>query len=175
MRSSVAPALDIRRAEDWRRRFQPGTLDRIVCEHVLEHMTHADGLAALRNFKTYLRRGGFARIAVPDALNPSPHYQNHCRPGGALQTLSKWFLYAADEPPHIVHYDFQTLCALITEAGLLPRLLEYHDAAGRFHRATWDVRDAPIRRFYNSPYNLKLIQPVFGYQNLSLIVDARKP
>jgi len=124
LRSSVAPALDIRRAEDWQRRFQPATLDRIVCEHVLEHMTHQDGLAALSNFKTYLRRGGFVRIAVPDAFNPDPYYQEHCRPRGTMQTISRLFLYASDEPPHIVHYNYRTLCELMTRAGLAPRLLE---------------------------------------------------
>jgi predicted SAM-dependent methyltransferase len=166
--------LDIRQESDWRRYFAPGSIDRIVCEHVLEHMTFEDGFKALSNFRTFLKPGGFARIAVPDAHNPGEAYQQHSAPGGIWEWIRRNFLLGADEPGHIVHYDYSTLTRQISRAGLSPRLLEWFDEAGRFHRQPWNVGDAPVKRYFNSPMNLHVYLPVHGFQNISLLVDAAK-
>src|SRR5438105_1981062 len=96
-------SLDIRNREDWRRAYAPGSLERILCEHVLEHMTMADGLAALENFREFLAPGGFARIAVPDAFNPDPYYQEHSRPGARGHLIDVALLFGPGEPPHFEH------------------------------------------------------------------------
>jgi predicted SAM-dependent methyltransferase len=166
--------LDIRRTEDWSRRFAPNSIDRAVAEHVLEHLTEEDAREGLRNVAAYLKPGGFIRIAVPDANNPDPTYQEHCRPGGKGQAWARLFFYADGEPEHKTHFDFQSLASLMQRAGLSPRLLEYHDAAGVFHRNAWNPNDAPILRHFNSPYNLRAYLPFHGFQNLSLIVDGVK-
>lgn len=171
---SPGARLDVRRAEDWARHFAPNSINRIVAEHCLEHMVYADGLAALCNIMRYLKSGGHVRIAVPDAFNPDLTYQEHCRPGGKGQAWARLFFYAEDEPEHIVHYNYQTLSALMKRAGLQPLLLEYHDEHGVFHRNPWKLEDGPVRRYYNSPYNLNVYQPFHGFQNLSLIVDGVK-
>jgi predicted SAM-dependent methyltransferase len=174
LRSSEAPPLDIRREEDWRYYFAPGSIDKIVCEHCLEHMSFEDGFKALSNFRKFLKPGGFARIAVPDAYNPNPLYQAHVRPGGPVQLLARLFLYARDEPPHQVHYDYRTLSELISRADLEPILYEYFDGAGHFRVRRWDKAAAPIRRYYGSPYNLKVFERWCGFQSLSIIVDAKR-
>jgi len=174
LRSSEAPPLDIRREEDWRYYFAPGSIDKIVCEHCLEHMSFEDGFKALSNFQKFLKPSGFARIAVPDAYNPNPFYQEHIRPGGLGQLLARLFLYARNEPPHQVHYDYLTLSALISRAGLEPTLCEYFDEAGRFWLRYWDKAAAPIRRYYGSPYNRRVFKPWCGFQSLSIIVDAKR-
>lgn len=166
--------LDIRSPQDWARSFPPASVDRIVAEHVLEHLTEDEALAALCNARSYLKPGGHIRIAVPDAFNPDANYQEHSRPGGKGQAWARLLLYANDEPEHKVHYNFQSLSELIERAGLTPRLLEYHDAAGVFHRNAWKQSDGPIRRYYNSPFNLKWYLPFHGFQNVSLIVDGVK-
>jgi predicted SAM-dependent methyltransferase len=166
--------LDIRRSEDWQRRFAPNSIDRAVAEHVLEHLTEDEALAALCNVRSYLKPGGRLRIAVPDKNNPNCAYQEHSRPGGKGQAWARLLWYNSDEPEHKVHYDFQTLSALIERAGLTPRLLEYCDAAGNFHRNQWSLQDGPLRRYYNSPYNLNWYLPFHGFQNTSLIIDAVK-
>ncbi|HEX7998671.1 MAG TPA: hypothetical protein VF528_09805 [Pyrinomonadaceae bacterium] len=166
--------LDIRSAADWQRSFAPNSIDKAVAEHVLEHLTEDEALAALCNVRSYLKAGGHIRIAVPDAYNPNPTYQEHSRPGGKGQAWARLLWYGSDEPEHKVHYNFQTLSELIERAGLTPRLLEYHDASGRFHRNPWSLSDGPIRRYYNSPYNTQVYQLFHGFQNVSLIVDGVK-
>lgn len=174
LRSSHGPALDIRREEDWRRYFAPASIDKIVCEHCLEHMSFEDCLKGLSNFQKFLKPGGFARIAVPDAYNPNPFYQEHIRPGGLGQLIARLFTYASDEPPHQVHYDYLTLSELVCSAGLEPALCEYFDEEGRFRLHPWDKEAAPIRRYQGSPYNQKVFKPWYGFQSLSLILDAKK-
>jgi predicted SAM-dependent methyltransferase len=172
-RETGGPPLDIRLESDWLRYFAPGSLDRIACEHVLEHMTFDDAFSALCNFRKFLRPGGFARIAVPDGLNPDPGYQSLSRPDGFVHRLCYTFLFAPDEPAHAVIYDAPTLARLITMAGLTPRLLEYYDAAGIFHREIYDAEAAPIKRRWGTQYNADL-QFWLGYPNMSLLVDAYK-
>jgi predicted SAM-dependent methyltransferase len=167
--------LDVRRAEDWSRSFAVNSIDRIVAEHMLEHLTLEDGLIALCNIRRHLKPGGHVRIGVPDAYNPDPAYQEHCRPGGKGQAWARLFLYQADEPEHKTHYNYKSLSALMLRAGLTPRLLEHHDEQGVFHRGQWKLEDGPVQRYYNSPYNLNVYLPFHGFQNLSLIIDGVKP
>jgi len=166
--------LDVRRAEDWARSFAPDSIDRIVAEHVLEHMTLAEALAALCNARRHLKQGGHIRVAVPDAFNPDPVYQEMCRPGGRGQSWSRLFVYTADEPEHKTHYSYRMLAELMQRAGLRPRLLEWFDERRQFHRQAWSVDDGPVKRYFGSPYNLKVFRRWHGYQNLSLIVDGVK-
>lgn len=46
--------------------FGDGTLDRVYCEHVLEHVPYETAVFFLREVLRVLRPGGLARIAVPD-------------------------------------------------------------------------------------------------------------
>lgn len=166
--------LDVRRSKDWSRFFAPDSIDRIVAEHMLEHMSFEDGLAALCNISRFLKPGGHVRVAVPDRNNPDPAYREHCRPGGRGQAWARLFFYAPDEPEHKVFYDYKTLAELMRRAGLTPRLLEWHDENGVYHHNPWKLEEGPVRRYYNSPYNLNVYLPFHGFQNLSLIVDGVK-
>jgi predicted SAM-dependent methyltransferase len=173
LRDAAATPLDIRDVAQWSRYFRPGTVETIVCDHVLEHMSMSEARQALANFRTYLKPGGFARIAVPDALNPNPYYQQMCCPNGQGEQIRKLFWYAPDEPGHIEHYDYKSLSSLIYSVGLTPQLHEWFDEHGTFQRAPWDVRAAPIKRYLGSPYNERFTYWL-GYPNLSLVVDAHK-
>jgi predicted SAM-dependent methyltransferase len=173
LRSDVAP-LDMRDGASWARYFAPDSIDRILCEHVLEHLWPEEAMTAFWNFHKYLKRGGRVRIAVPDANNPDPRYQEHSRPGGAWQWFARLVHYAPDEPMHKTHWDFQSLSALLERAGFRPVLLEWFDAAGVFHRNAWDKADGDVRRSFNSDYNVNYWQAWLGWQNLSLIIDAFK-
>lgn len=171
---SPGARLDVRRSEDWARNFPPDSIDTCVAEHVLEHMDEGDALAALCNIARHLKPGGHVRIAVPDAFNPDPVYQEHCRPGGTGQAWARLLFYASDEPEHKTHFNYKTLSALMQRAGLTPRLLEWHTEDGGFHRAPWSLEDGPVRRYFDSPYNLNVYLPFHGFQNLSLIIDGVK-
>ena len=171
--SSDLGSLDIRREADWAKHFAPNSIDRILCESCLEHMTFEDGLAACRNFYRYLKWGGRVRIAVPDANYRNAGYQFWSRPGGGGQLFSRLFVYAPHEPDHKVFYDFQTLPALMQRAGFRTQLLEYFDTEGRFHRGAWDYSGGEVTRSFGHPRVARLKFWV-GFDWLSLIVDGVK-
>lgn len=166
--------LDIRRAPDWWRYFRPGSLTVILAEHVLEHLTPEDAYLSLCNFRDFLAPGGFARIAVPDAFYPNEDYQAFCAPGRVGQWFFESFVYAPDEPAHRVHYNYRTLTTMIHAAGLVPRLCEWHDERGRFHRLDYDTEAAPVKRRAGSEYAINFYRLMLGFDNISLIVDAVK-
>ena len=64
--------LDVTDFEQWAQRFAPSSLDAILAEHVWEHLTEIEALAATRNAAYFLRPGGILRIAVPDGLHTCP-------------------------------------------------------------------------------------------------------
>lgn len=47
--------------------FAPGSIGAIFHEHLLEHLTYAEGLELHRRCRALLRPGGLLRIGVPDA------------------------------------------------------------------------------------------------------------
>jgi predicted SAM-dependent methyltransferase len=172
--STDIDTLDIRREADWARYFPPGSIDRILCESCLEHMTFEDGLLACQNFYKYLKpRTGRVRIAVPDANFKNEAYQFWTAPNRGGQLLSRLFVYGPHEPDHKVFYDFQTLPALMQRAGFTTRLVEYFDAAGRFYRNPWSYADGEVTRSYGHPRVARL-KFWLGFDFVSLIVDGFK-
>jgi predicted SAM-dependent methyltransferase len=172
--SSDVAQLDIRRESDWSRHVAPGSIDRILCESCLEHMTFEDGLAALRNFYRYLKpQTGRVRVAVPDANCRDEAYQFWSRPNGGGQLLSRLLVYAPHEPDHKVFYDFRTLPTLMERAGFKARLVEYFDDVGRFHRGAWSYEDGEVTRSFGHP-RVARFKYWMGFDWLSLICDGFK-
>src|SRR5690349_18664525 len=66
--------LNLLREETWLRYFRPNSIQAILAEHVWEHLTPDDGYAAAQNCFTFLKPGGYLRIAVPDGFHPDPVY-----------------------------------------------------------------------------------------------------
>jgi predicted SAM-dependent methyltransferase len=169
--------LDIRDRAQWARLFPPNSIDAVLSEHVLEHLTFDEAIATARNVFEFLTPGGYWRIAVPDANNPDPVYQSMCRPDGVerqrFDFLNRLF-YGADEPGHKVHYSLASLSSLLLSAGFQIQPLEFYDDAGRFWRAPWSSDAGWIKR--SSQSSFLLFDSFFtGCWNTSLIVDAIKP
>jgi predicted SAM-dependent methyltransferase len=74
--------LDLVARHTWAARYKPGTIDALLCEHVWEHLTEAEGRAAARVCPEFLKPGGYLRVAVPDRNFPDPVYQDTMKPGG---------------------------------------------------------------------------------------------
>lgn len=127
--------LNIVEDASWQRLFQPSTIDRILAEHVLEHLTLRDLKTALENAHRFLKPGGWLRAAVPDAFHPSRYYYNLVKPGG-------W------ETPyeHMLLLDYEMLSRIGREIGFRVRLLEYFDENGLFHIADYDSEDGIVQR-----------------------------
>ena len=138
--------LDIRNRADWLKLFPPNSLDAVLSEHVLEHLTSTDAKLAASNVFAFLRPGGYWRIAVPDANNPDPKYQEMCRPHGTLRRTLDCLGSLFGEPGHQEHYNLASLTALFQSVGFTVHPLEWFDEAGDFHRADWSASDGAIKR-----------------------------
>ncbi len=152
------PAFDVLRRDHWTKLFPPNSIDRILAEHVFEHLTAADFAEFLASARDYLSANGRIRIAVPDGYHPDSDYIERVRPGGAG-------LGAED------HKELYT-CDLIREAlcrqGYQLELLEYFDSAGRFHQRPWRAEDGFVGR--SADHDLRNKEGQLNFT--SLIVDC---
>ena len=153
--------LNLLRVDDWQRHFQPGAIQAMLAEHVWEHLSPEDGLRAARTCLVYLAPGGYLRLAVPDGFHPDAAYRDAVKVGGTGS--------GADD--HKVLYNWETLSALLSQAGFAVEPLEYFDTGGRFHFQNWDPASGMIRR--SRRFDPRNQDGQLRYT--SLIVDARKP
>ena len=150
--------LDITSEKDWSTLFRPGTIDRILCEHVLEHLSDSDSRVAIGLCARYLQPGGVLRLAVPDGYRRDKAYR------------------IESAPPTHGHQQFftiDTLVPLLATAGLTVSPLEYFDAEGAFHSTGWLSAQGMIRRSVRFDRQEAFHQGDLYYT--SLIVDACRP
>lgn len=145
---------------DWSHWFQPDSIDAILAEHVWEHLSAENGLTAAKFCHRYLKPGGYLRLAIPDGLHPDPDYIEHVRVGGSGP--------GADD--HKVLHTWQTLSAMLVEAGFRPQMLEYWDESGTFQSSDWDPEAGMVHR--SRRFDQRNADGSLRYT--SLIVDAIK-
>jgi predicted SAM-dependent methyltransferase len=145
--------LDLTKPVDWEKFFQPSSVDAMLAEHVWEHLTPEDGLAAARTCYTYLRPGGHLRVAVPDGLHPDPHYIEAVKAGAQaeaetipLSPGSRSIQLDGNAANHRALYTHSSLTDLFQAAGFRVVLYEYFDEAGRFHCNQYDHAGGTIWR-----------------------------
>jgi predicted SAM-dependent methyltransferase len=180
--------LNLTEPEHFERCFQPDSVDAMLAEHVWEHITPEEGLAAARTCFKYLKPGGYLRVAVPDGLHPDSTYIELVRPDpGAVRGAGP----DGNSANHKALYTYRTLTELFEAAGFRVTLYEYFDEAGRFHCVEWDRTAGTIwrsKRFdpRNRSGALASVYPgtVDDYLSYSSIIldavkdaprDARKP
>lgn len=154
------PAFDIVREESWARLFEPGQIEAVLAEHVFEHLTESQAIAALANCHLFLRPGGHLRIAVPDGYHPSSDYIGAVKPGG----------HGLGSDDHKQLYNYKLLVEQITLAGFSAQLLEWFDESGNFNFSDWAEHDGFVGR--SARYDLRNKNSPLAYT--SLIIDARK-
>ncbi|GIP41232.1 hypothetical protein J31TS4_45120 [Paenibacillus sp. J31TS4] len=155
--------LNLLRPDDWKRRFGSRRLRAVLAEHVWEHLTYEEGVAAARLCAEYLEPGGYIRCAVPDGYFPDEAYQRIVQVGGPGP---------ADHPAasHRIVHTYRTLSRMFEEAGLRVRLLEYCDEQGVFHAEDWEPEDGFIYRSLRFDHRNR--DGRLGF--VSLIADAIK-
>jgi len=130
------PAFDVRNSDHWRALFPPASIDRMLAEHVFEHLSTAELARFLHTAADYLSPGGRVRIAVPDGFHPNAEYIQNVQPGGIGVGASD----------HKVLYTCDLLGGLMREQGYQFELLEYFDAEGQFHQVEWSADDGFVGR-----------------------------
>lgn len=153
--------LNLLEKKSWASFFEPNSLDAILAEHVWEHLYPHEAVVAAMTCYTFLKPGGYLRVAVPDGFHPEQSYINAVRPGGT----------GAGADDHKVLYTITSFRDLFINAGFDVRLQEYFDEHGQFHCCDWNPSDGMIwrsKRFdsRNSPERLAYT---------SIILDAVKP
>jgi predicted SAM-dependent methyltransferase len=159
--STNIDSLNLLDRADWESLVGKVRLDRVLAEHVWEHLSPNDGITALKNVADHLKPGGRVRIAVPDGHHPDADYIRHVKPGGTGPGAND----------HKILYTSEILEAAMREAGLVPEVLEHWDAGGEFHAKEWDSADGKVVR--SLKYDSRNASGALKYT--SLIVDGVKP
>ncbi|WP_051663866.1 class I SAM-dependent methyltransferase [Dyadobacter crusticola] len=152
--------LNLLKKSDWEKYFDENSIDRILAEHVWEHLTPEEGKLAFLHCYLFLKPGGFLRVAVPDGYHPDPDYINYVKPGGTGE--------GADD--HKILYNYQLMSGFLHEIGFTVKPLEYFDEHGKFHKYPWKVEDGMVRR--SADHDDRNKGGKLGYT--SLIIDAFK-
>lgn len=134
--STNTPALNALNPKHWSSFFPPGSIDKILVEHVIEHWTEEEFRSFLRIVRQFLALRGRIRIAVPDSFHPDPSYIACVKPGGC----------GAGSVDHKVLYDYIMMTRLVSEEQYGFNLLEYFDEGRQFHRLPWDASDGFVGR-----------------------------
>ena len=149
--------LDVTSPEDWSILFKPESIDYVMSEHMLEHLSEDEARIAATECYRYLKPGGLFRVAVPDGFRRDAAYVKEAAP---------------PNDGHKVFYNVNTLTALLEGVGFKTTPLEYFDAAEQFRAITWDEKDGMIRR--SARFDTQQDFKRDGLFYTSLIIDARK-
>ncbi len=123
--------MDITKESNWLLFFQKNSIDRIVAEHVLEHLSAMEVLKVFINVEKFLKKGGIFRIAVPDGNHPNNDYIKYVKP-------------PADG--HKQLFTFESLYKVAAlRVGFIVQGLEYWDN-GTFFRNKYNEDDGYIIR-----------------------------
>lgn len=153
--------LDITDENSWiKNHIKYNSINRILAEHVFEHLNDKDRINTINNFKKFIHIDGFIRIAVPDGYHPNTDYIKSVDVGGT----------GASAHDHKFLYNYKTLIELFELNGFKGDLLEYFDENGQFHFKEWDVEDGFIKR--SSRYDRRNKKHKLAYT--SLIIDFKK-
>ena len=146
---------------DWLRYLKRDSLDAILAEHVWEHLASEESVIAATNCFTFLKPGGYLRVAVPDGFHPDADYVESVRPGGS----------GAGADDHKVLYTYDRFRDLFDSIGFDVVLLEYFDERGEFHCQEWSSADGFVQR--SKRFDSRNADGRLSYT--SIILDARKP
>lgn len=147
-------------AKEWADYFKPNSITAMVAEDVLEYLTPQQGQQVAQHCFTYLKSGGYVRLAVPDGYHPDPAYIQQVRVGSMEQGRERRVLYT-----------YPYLMDMLKGVGFRVTPLEYFDADGKFHAVEWNPADGMIH--HSARFDARNQKRPLSYT--SLIVDARKP
>lgn len=146
--------------QDWGKYFSEGSIDALFAEHVWEHLNETEGIIAAKKCHSYLRPGGYIRIAVPDGFHPSREYLDFVKPMGS----------GLGSDDHKVLFTYVSLSKMFETAGFNVELLEYFDESGNFHHKEWNSEAGLVTR--SMAYDERNTDGKLNYT--SIILDAWK-
>ncbi len=158
--STDIATLDVTNEDHFKKYFKKKKINKILAEHVLEHLTEIDLGLMIKNFYKYSSDDVNIRIAVPDGLHKDRNYINTVKPGGTGE--------GADDHKHL--FTYHSLSEFFEEEKFKPVLVEYWDEGRNFHPGySNDENGYVLRSFKNDKRNINGTP-----EYTSLIIDFRK-
>lgn len=151
------PYFDLRSNKLWDYLFRKASIDNILLEHVLEHLTPEEVNQTLTLAKDYLKKTGVIRIAVPDKNHPNPDYIDHVKPNGT----------GAGSDDHKSFWNFDEFNTMCISLGLQCTPMEYYDESRKLTMGDLNETDGVITRTARK----KRTDHLSDYS--SLIIDIR--
>ena len=114
--------LDVTNENHFKKYFKKKKINKVLAEHVLEHLTKNEIELMIRNFYKYSTDKINIRIAVPDGFHNDQEYIDRVKPGGKG--------VGADDHKNLFNY--RSLAELFEAQNFTPVLVEYWDEDGKF-------------------------------------------
>lgn len=152
--------LDVTKERDFEKYFGKRKIDKILAEHVLEHLTDQELEKMVKNFYKFTSAGTNIRIAVPDGFHIDKNYIERVRPGG----------FGDGAHNHKNLFTYKSLVDLFERHGFKSALREYWDENGNFYSNYQNDSDGYIERSLINDDRNKDGKPNYT----SLIVDFSK-
>ena len=115
--------LNVTCEKDFIKYFTNRKIDKILAEHVLEHLTNEELELMVKNYYKYSSDNINIRIAVPDGYHGEANYINCVKPGGSG--------VGADDHKNL--FTYKTLGSLFVKHGFKASPVEYWDENKKFH------------------------------------------
>jgi len=158
--STDIATLDVTNENHFKKYFKNKKINKILAEHVLEHLTDEDLELMVKHLHKYSADDINIRIAVPDGFHKDQNYIDLVKPGGKGE--------GAYDHKHLFNY--KTLSTIFEKQGFVSYLKEYWDEEGEFHTTYFNDDFGKIQRsFINDNRNKDKIP-----HYTSLIVDFKK-
>jgi len=116
-------SIDVTKEKDFERFFCHKRIDKVLVEHVLEHLTEEQILLMIKNLLKYSNNELTVRIAVPDGFHAHSDYINMVKPGG----------YGCGSDDHKHLFNYQSLSNIFVPYRFTAELIEYWDEGKQFH------------------------------------------
>jgi predicted SAM-dependent methyltransferase len=158
--STDIDTLDITNEKDFKKYFTKKRINKILAEHVLEHLTENELELIAHNFYKYSENDINVRIAVPDGFHTDTKYIDRVKPGGTG--------YGADDHKNLFNYE--SLSQIFEKVGFKTKLIEYWDEFGFFTTKYKNDENGYIKRSFINDDRNKNGKPNYT----SLIVDFSK-
>ena len=156
--STDLPHFNILKENDWSFFFRFNSINNLLAEHVLEHLTEEQVEKALSIAAKYLKTKGCFRIAVPDKNHPNPEYIKFVKPGGL----------GAGADDHKSFWNFNTLTEIAKKYNFAVKLLEYCTKEKVIKTTNFSNKKGIIKRSLSKGFKSE----IENYS--SLIVDLEK-
>lgn len=128
--------LDVTNESDFKKLFTKKKIDKVLAEHVLEHLTSEQLDLMAANFYKYSSEKINVRIAVPDGFHKSEEYINQVKPGGTGD--------GSHDHKHL--FTYKSLSKVFEDAGFKSNPIEYWDESHNFHSSYENDDKGLIRR-----------------------------